>query len=49
MPFADASTFEKPGAVIPLAGICAGAPGNGLSYRDGSILLKFSRVGLREI
>jgi len=27
MPFADASTSEKPGAIVPHAGICAGAVG----------------------
>lgn len=27
MPSADASTSEKPGAIVPHAGICAGAVG----------------------
>ena len=31
---AKASVPEEPGAVIPHAGICAGQPGNWLSYRD---------------
>jgi len=31
----EASNFEKPGAVIPHAGICKGQSGNWLFYLDG--------------
>jgi len=36
----EASNFEKPGAVIPHAGICKGQSGNWLFYLDDCIMTK---------
>jgi len=36
----EANNVEKPGAVIPHAGICKGQSGNWLSYLDGVAWLK---------
>jgi hypothetical protein len=35
---------QEPSAVVPLAGICAGTPGNGRPYREHYLFRKVARV-----